>query len=205
MVELSNFVQIWKLKRKTNNFFVWNLVRLIDMSQTQNLIIFMRIYINLREKSVYYIIKVIFIVTKKRQLTTKNKKKVLERFELIGTITSEVINITHNKIKYMSMPLTELSKRSSTYFFIDCFYQIVIVRNCLVDISNISFSLSPLNIPISICSWGDVSGLNCKYFLGCYPSIPNIPSCARVSKSVRMSEMSLDLKYARWGRINMRR
>ena len=147
----------------------------------------------------------IFIVTKKRQLTTKNKKKVLERFELIGTITSEVINITHNKIKYMSMPLTELSKRSSTYFFIDCFYQIVIVRNCLVDISNISFSLSPLNIPISICSWGDVSSLNCKYFLGCYPSIPNIPSCARVSKSVRMSEMSLDLKYARWGRINMRR
>ena len=142
MVELSNFVQIWKLKRKTNNFFVWNLVRLIDMSQTQNLIIFMRIYINLREKSVYYIIKVIFIVTKKRQLTTKNKKKVLERFELIGTITSEVINITHNKIKYMSMPLTELSKRSSTYFFIDCFYQIVIVRNCLVDISNISLSLS---------------------------------------------------------------
>ena len=54
-------------------------------------------------------------------------------------------------------------------------------------------------------SWGDVSGLNCKYFLemlGYYPSIPNIPSCARVSKSVRKSEMLLDLKYARWGRIN---
>ena len=39
------------------------------------------------------------------------------------------------------MPLIELSKRSSTYFFIVCFYQIVIVRNCLVDINNISFSL----------------------------------------------------------------
>ena len=39
-----------------------------------------------------------------------------------------------------------------------------------------------------------------KYFLemlGYCPSIPNIPSCARVSKSVRMSEMSLDLKNAR--------
>ena len=93
-------------------------------------------------KSVYYIIKVIFSVTKKCQLTTKNKQKVLERFELIGMITSEMINSTHNKIKYMSMPLTELSKRSSTYFFIVCFYQIVIVRNCLVDINNISFSLS---------------------------------------------------------------
>ena len=40
------------------------------------------------------------------------------------------------------MPLIELSKRSSTYFFIVCFYQIVIVRNCLVDINSISFSLS---------------------------------------------------------------
>ena len=40
----------------------------------------------------------------------------------------------------MSMPLIELSKRSSAYFFIVCFYQIVIVRNCLVDINNISFS-----------------------------------------------------------------
>ena len=39
------------------------------------------------------------------------------------------------------MPLIELSKRSSTYFFIDFFYQITIVRNCLVDINNISFSL----------------------------------------------------------------
>ena len=68
-------------------------------------------------KSVYYIIKVIFSVTKKCQLTTKNKQKVLERFELIGMITSEMINSTHNKIKYMSMPLTELSKRSSTCFF----------------------------------------------------------------------------------------
>ena len=40
-------------------------------------------------------------------------------------------------------------------------------------------------------SWGDASGLNCKYFLemlGYYPSIPNIPSCARVSKSVCMSQ-----------------
>ena len=51
-----------------------------------------------------------------------------------------------------------------------------------------------------ILTSGDASGLNCKYFLemlGYYPSIPNIPSCARVSKSVCMSEMSLDLKYAR--------
>ena len=53
-------------------------------------------------KSVYYIIKVIFSVTKKCQLTTKNKQKVLERFELIGTITSEMIDSTHNKIKCMS-------------------------------------------------------------------------------------------------------
>ena len=36
-------------------------------------------------KSVYYIIKVIFSVTKKCELRTKNKQKVLERFELIGT------------------------------------------------------------------------------------------------------------------------
>ena len=69
-------------------------------------------------KSVYYIIKVIFSVTKKCELRTKNKEKVLERFELIGTITSGMIDNTHNKIKCMSMPLTELSKRSSTYFFI---------------------------------------------------------------------------------------
>ena len=57
-------------------------------------------------------------------------------------------------------------------------------------------------------AWGDASVLNCKYLLemlGYYPSIPNIPSYARVSKSVRMSEMSVDLKYARWGRINMSR
>ena len=51
-----------------------------------------------------------------------------------------------------------------------------------------------------IITRGDASGFNCKYFLeilGYYPSIPNILSCARVSKSARMLEMSLDLKYAR--------
>ena len=45
--------------------------------------------------------------------------------------------------------------------------------------------------PIPNRAWGDASGLNCKYFLErlrYYPSIPNIPSCARVSKSVRMSQ-----------------
>ena len=39
--------------------------------------------------------------------------------------------------------------------------------------------------------WGDASGLKCKYFLemlGYYPSIRNIPSCARVSKPVRISQ-----------------
>ena len=65
-----------------------------------------------------------------------------------------------------------------------------------------------IGLKLIIIALGDTSVLNCKYLLemlGYYPSIPNIPSCARVSKSVRMSEMSLDLKYARWGQINMRR
>ena len=57
-----------------------------------------------------------------------------------------------------------------------------------------------IGLKLIIIAWGDASVLNCKYLLemlGYYPSIPNIPSYARVSKSVRMSEMSLDLKYAR--------
>ena len=53
----------------------------------------------------------------------------------------------------------------------------------------------PSDVKKSFCyrwvAWGDASSLNCKYFLemlGYYPSIPNIPSCARVSKSVRTSQ-----------------
>ena len=53
-------------------------------------------------KSVYYIIKVIFSVTKKCQLTTKNKQKVLERFELIGMIIREMINSLCPQQNYQS-------------------------------------------------------------------------------------------------------
>ena len=141
-MEIEQCCPDMKIKKKNKEFFCVKCGQIDRYEPDTEFNNFHENMFKFTRKSVYYIIKVIFIVTKNCQLTTKNKQKVFERFELIGTISSEVINSTHNKIKYMSMPLTELSKRSSTNFFIDCFYQIVIVRNCLVDINNISFSLS---------------------------------------------------------------